>query len=133
MGIDTNISFMGRNNNMSSIYPQYGVFVLTSNYEGLPNALIEAMSSGLICISTNCQTGPKDLIKDGKNGFLVPVSDFEMLGQTIEKVIHLSKEERVIISNNAKETIRHFCSKKNSIPALEEVLKLKNCCGRRNE
>lgn len=50
------------------------IFVLPSLVEGMPNALLEAMSAGLACIATDCPCGgPRDLIRDGENGFLVPV------------------------------------------------------------
>ena len=47
------------------------IFVLPSFYEGFPNALIEAMSVPLACISSDCVAGPGDIIEDGVNGLLV--------------------------------------------------------------
>lgn len=63
-------------------------FVLTSYTEGMPNTLIEAMSLGLACISTDCPCGgPKDLIKDGINGYLVPVNDDAALAKRLEELL----------------------------------------------
>lgn len=56
------------------------LFVLSSDYEGMPNALMEAMSLGLPCISTDCRPGgARTLIEDGKNGFIVPVKDVDAM------------------------------------------------------
>lgn len=63
-------------------------FVLTSFTEGMPNTLLEAMSLGLACISTDCPCGgPKDLIADGKNGFLVPVDDDRALSERLSELL----------------------------------------------
>lgn len=63
-------------------------FVLTSFTEGMPNTLIEAMSLGLACISTDCPCGgPRDLIRDGENGFLVPVNDAEALARRLAELL----------------------------------------------
>lgn len=56
------------------------MFVLTSNFEGMPNALAEALIAKIPCISTDCPIGgPKELIKDKINGLLIPVNDIEKL------------------------------------------------------
>ena len=56
------------------------LFVLSSDYEGMPNALMEAMSLGLPCISTDCRPGgARTLIEDGKNGIIVPIKDGDAL------------------------------------------------------
>ena len=61
------------------------MFVLSSDYEGMSNALMEAMMMGLPCISTNC-TGSDELIEDGKNGLLVPVGNEEALAAAMGKI-----------------------------------------------
>lgn len=63
-------------------------FLLTSFTEGMPNTLIEAMSLGLACIATDCPCGgPKDLIEDGVNGFLVPVNDDKALADRLSQLL----------------------------------------------
>ncbi|MDO4294393.1 MAG: glycosyltransferase [Eubacteriales bacterium] len=68
-------------------------FLLTSFTEGMPNTLIEAMSLGLACVSTDCPCGgPRDLIRDGENGFLVPPDDDRALAERLRLL--LSDPER---------------------------------------
>lgn len=63
-------------------------FVLPSIYEGMPNALMEAMSMGLPCISTDCPCGgAKSLIKTGVNGYLIPINDEKQLIDKLETII----------------------------------------------
>lgn len=64
------------------------LFVLSSDYEGIPNALIEAMAIGLPCISTDCSPGgARALIENEKNGLLVPCNDTEKLASAMIKMI----------------------------------------------
>lgn len=62
------------------------IFVLSSNYEGMPNALIEAMCLGLPCITTNV-SGAEDLIESGVNGEIVPVGDRTALEEAIKGLL----------------------------------------------
>ena len=69
-------SFPGKDNNVLEKMKSSSMFVLSSDYEGMPNVLIEAMAMGMPVISTDCSVGgPAELIKDGVNGLLVPVGN----------------------------------------------------------
>ena len=82
MGLDDKVDFKGAQGNILSHIADAGMFVLTSDYEGLPNALLEAAAIGLPCISTDCSPGgARMIIEDGKNGFIVPCGDYKMLAE----------------------------------------------------
>ena len=94
----------GRSSDYNEIYGGASAFVLSSDFEGMPNTLLEAMAIGLPCISTDCPTGPSDIIEDGKNGILVPTGDKNRLEQALEKLIE-QNELRLSLSKAAKQTI----------------------------
>lgn len=82
------ILFPGRVTDVPERIEKAYAFVLTSFTEGMPNTLIEAMSLGLACVSTDCPCGgPRDLIRDGENGFLVPTDDDEALAQRLAELL----------------------------------------------
>lgn len=81
LGSADKIKFIGNKSNIHDYYNKATIFVFTSEHEGFPNALMEALYFGVPCISTNCPHGPSDLITDGENGFLIPVGDQKQLEQ----------------------------------------------------
>ena len=82
------------------------LFLLPSLEEGISNAVIEAMALGLPVISTDCG-GMGEIIKNGENGFLVPVRDADSMAGTIRKFIDLDEMKKNNIIFNARETIKH--------------------------
>lgn len=93
------IILAGNVNDVKSKIYKSKLFVLSSYYEGMPNALMEAMALGLTCISTDCPCGgPSFLIKDGYNGFLTKVGDEQDLIETINYALSI---DTMTIEENA--------------------------------
>ena len=99
------------------------LFLLTSDFEGMPNALMEAMACGLPCISTDCRTGPSELIEDGVSGMLVPVGDAGALAETICHVMEHDAEWRKKLGCAAKSTIQDKYSVKKVVSQWEALFK----------
>ncbi len=89
LGIIDKVFFPGYISDVAETIAEDGIFVLPSRFEGMPNALIEAMSTGIPTVSTNCSPGgPKYLTNDGKRGLLVEIDDKEKLFEAIEYLIN---------------------------------------------
>jgi GalNAc-alpha-(1->4)-GalNAc-alpha-(1->3)-diNAcBac-PP-undecaprenol alpha-1,4-N-acetyl-D-galactosaminyltransferase len=79
LGIADKVDFVGNVSNIGDYYNKAKIFVFTSQSEGFPNALLEAMSFGLPCISTNCPSGPSEIIENNENGYLIEVNNRDQL------------------------------------------------------
>ena len=90
-----------------SAYTSGSIFIMTSRFEGFPLVLIEAMQCGLPCIAFDCPQGPREIIEDGKTGFLIPYDDDALF---IERLTYLMEhpEERQRMGENAKISIKRF-------------------------
>lgn len=88
LDIEDKIEFEGFISNISEKIKDAALFVLSSDFEGMPNALIEAMALGVPCISTDCNGGgAKYLIDNGVNGILVPKNDIAALSKGIIEIL----------------------------------------------
>ncbi len=75
-GLEQNVEIKGNTDDIFDAVGKASLFVLPSVYEGMPNALLEAMALGVPCIATDCPCGaPRELIRSGENGVLVPVGE----------------------------------------------------------
>ena len=73
--------------NPKKYYKIAKLFVLTSFFEGLPNVLLEAMNYKLPIVSSNCLSGPNEILNNGKYGYLFKVDDVEDLSKKIDKAL----------------------------------------------
>lgn len=87
LGIGDEVLFLGWRKNPFNIIAQCDLFVLSSNWEGLPLVIIEAMSLGTPVISTDCPSGPREILEDGKYGILVKPKDENKLADAITELI----------------------------------------------
>lgn len=91
-GIQERVSLPGNQTNIQEHIKDASLFVLSSDYEGIPNALIEAMAIGLPCVSTDCSPGgARELIEDSVNGLITPCGDAKKLSDAM----------RIMLSNKA--------------------------------
>ena len=87
-GLQGRVFLPGAKSGIQDQIKNAALFVLSSDYEGIPNALIEAMAIGLPCVSTDCSPGgARVLIENEKNGLLVPCDDAEKLASAMIKMI----------------------------------------------
>jgi glycosyltransferase involved in cell wall biosynthesis len=83
LGLDTEAAFPGITSNPYAAMSRASLFVLSSRLEGLPGALIEALACGCPVVSTDCPSGPAEILPDERYGLLVPVADPPALAQAI--------------------------------------------------
>ena len=80
--------------NISNPFPYFiksDLFILSSIFEGLPNVLLEALTLKKFVISTNCSTGPSEILSKGKGGILVPINDYKNLAKKLFFLIKIKK------------------------------------------
>jgi len=87
LGVGDDVLLPGFVDNPFKYMARANVFALSSQFEGLPGVLIQAMASGCPVVSTDCPSGPREILKEGQYGPLVPVGDPEALAEGIRTVL----------------------------------------------
>jgi glycosyltransferase involved in cell wall biosynthesis len=82
--VHEDVALPGFDDNPFRYMRRAGAFVLSSRWEGLGNALVEAMACGAPVVSTDCPNGPREILEGGRHGRLVPVGDYAALAGAIE-------------------------------------------------
>ncbi len=121
LGINNKVKFMGNVENVKNEIYKSSMFVLTSNYEGMPNALMEAMALGVPCISIDCPCGgPKYLLADGRG---ILVSSKKELVHNMNKLIKDSSKAKTI-SKKASEFCKDLTCEKIANEWLKYISKV---------
>lgn len=94
LGVDDAVSLPGFSQNPYAYLARADVYVLSSLFEGLPNVLIEALACGAPIVSTDCKSGPSEILSDGKWGKIVPVGDAEAMARAIVEQIDAGRVPR---------------------------------------
>ncbi len=114
------INFLGQVRDVPDLLRMCDIYVLSSDNEGLSLSLMEAMASGLICISTNCP-GSSEIIENGVNGFLTEPNS-EDLYRGLIQVLNSSAEEKMLISQRARDTVIEKFDVAKNIPKVFRLL-----------
>ncbi len=101
--LQNNVKFLGFKENPYPYIKNSDLFVLSSRWEGSPNALTEALALGVPCVSTDCETGPREILQNGKLGPLVEVDNHIQLAEKIIKTLKRSKNK-----DELSEGVRQF-------------------------
>jgi glycosyltransferase involved in cell wall biosynthesis len=91
LGIEEDVAFLEFQMNPFKFMARASVFILSSLWEGFPNVIIEAMACGVPVISTDCHSGPNEIIDEGINGILVPPKDEKKLADAILAILRDKK------------------------------------------
>ncbi len=107
------IKIIGFQKNPYKFLSKADILISTSIYEGLPNVLIESLTLKKFVISSDCPTGPREILKNGKYGYLFKTKSVEDLSKKILKFVKTSNKSKNLIMNRAHNSLYRFDYKKN--------------------
>lgn len=99
------------NHDLRSVYAKYDIFVMTSYYEGLPVSMLEAIGAHLPVVSFDCPTGPREIIDNNENGYLIDCYDVDKLAYAVNLLIE-DKAKRTEFSKKADKNLDKFSKAK---------------------
>ncbi|CAN5657581.1 glycosyltransferase family 4 protein [soil metagenome] len=106
-GVSDRLELSGWVDSPSELLREAELFVLSSRFEGFPNALLEAMAHGVPVVATDCPSGPAEIVREGVDGYLVPPDDVAALAEGMRRLM-LNPEERARLGRAAAEVCERF-------------------------
>jgi len=117
------VLLLGKQTDVDHYYRQSKIFAFTSESEGFPNVIGEAMSAGLPVIAFDCVAGPSEMITNEINGYLIPLFDYELFRKRLETLMK-DEELRIRLGEKAREDIKQFEINKVGREYLDFILGL---------
>jgi glycosyltransferase involved in cell wall biosynthesis len=107
LGISDRVQLAGWTRHPQRDLQAADIFALPSRYEGFPNALLEAMAAGLACVSFDCDSGPREIVRDATDGLLVPPADAPALAAALDRLM-TDPDLRRRLGENAQSVVDRF-------------------------
>lgn len=111
----------GTTDRIYDVYQNYSFFVITSQFEGMPNVILEAQGSKLPVIAYDCKTGPAELVHNEKNGFLIPLNNTSQMCDAIRRLVE-EKNLAEKLSSYSNINYKKY-SKKTVLMKWDKILK----------
>lgn len=106
-GLSDNVHLLGMRNDLAERYGDYAFYVLPSYREGMPLVLLEAKANHLPIVSFDIMTGPREIVRDGLDGTLVPPYDLDALGEAMATLMQ-NEALRVSMAERSQDTLETF-------------------------
>jgi glycosyltransferase involved in cell wall biosynthesis len=105
--LTSRVLLVGEAGNAGDWYERADLFAMASDFEGFPNTLLEALSHGVPAVACDCDSGPRELIRDGVDGYLVPRADVDALADALRRLM-LDDSLRAAFAQRAAEARNRF-------------------------
>ncbi|SHK25385.1 Glycosyltransferase involved in cell wall bisynthesis [Rubritalea squalenifaciens DSM 18772] len=126
MNLEGRVEMPGTQRNVDEYFARSSIFVLSSYFEGFPNALCEAMAAGLACVSTDCPTGPSELVNSKFNGLLTEVGNINDLACALRQLAE-DEDLRSLYGSEASKIVSRLDSEEIAKQWLDFIQEIIHC------
>jgi glycosyltransferase involved in cell wall biosynthesis len=120
LGLEKRVRFWGMRQDVNTALDRSDVFVLTSNNEGSPNTVAEALRAGKPVIATDC-TDLSEMVDEGRNGFIIPVGDAAALEERMERILVMTESEVMAMREHSRQLFQETFLLEQTVEELLEL------------